>query len=83
MKGLGIPVENRHGLRPAVIKGTTQPPISVTRDLDTRGWIEGVTTFNLHLHLPHYALTTDGPMALVLGRQSIDLSRPPTRRRTP
>ena len=78
MKGLGIPVENRYGIRPAVNPGTTQTPLSIARDLDTRGWLEGVTTFNLHLHMPYYALTSDDPKAaLVLARQSIDLSQPP------
>jgi hypothetical protein len=51
MKGLGIPVENRYGLRPARVPGTTQlAPLSVARDLDTKGWLQGVTTFNFHLH---------------------------------
>src|SRR5215470_8865807 len=32
MKGLGVPVENRYGLRPAVIKGTKQSvPLSIAR----------------------------------------------------
>src|SRR3954451_10446361 len=36
MKGLGVPVENRFGLRPAVLKGTNQlAPLTVMRDLDT------------------------------------------------
>ena len=30
------------------------------RDLDTLGLLKGVTTFNFHLHLPHYAVTDDG-----------------------
>jgi hypothetical protein len=46
--------------------------------VDTRGWLEGVTTLNLHYHMPHYALTADdAKSAHVLARQSIDLSRPP------
>src|SRR3954451_19164412 len=59
MKGLGVPVENRYGLRPATITGTNRlQPLVTTNDLDTRGWLEGVATFNFHPHLPHYALTT-------------------------
>jgi hypothetical protein len=66
MKGLGIPVENRWGLRPAV-----------AADLDAYGWLRGVRRFNYHLHLPHYAVTTDDPRSVrVLARQPIDLSRP-------
>jgi hypothetical protein len=78
MKGLGVPVENRYGLRPARVPGTKQlAPLSVARDLDTKGWLQGVTTFNFHMHLPHYALTTDDATSIhVLARQPIDLSRP-------
>lgn len=78
MKGLGIPVENRYGLRPATIKETKKiAPLSIDKDLDTRGWLRGVTTFNFHMHLPHYALTTaDTDSVKVLARQPIDLSRP-------
>jgi len=46
MKGLGVPVENRYGLRPATIQGTNRlQALVTTNDLDTRGWLEGVTTF--------------------------------------
>jgi hypothetical protein len=78
MQGLGTPVESRYGLRPAVVKGTNQiAPLTTVKDLDTRGWLDGVTTFNFHPHLPHYALTTEGNSAIhVLARQPIDLSRP-------
>jgi hypothetical protein len=79
MKGLGIPVENRWGLRPAVMQGTpTQcAPLSVVTDLDTRDWLRGVRRFNYHLHLPHYAVTTGGTQSVrVLAKQPIDLSRP-------
>jgi hypothetical protein len=78
MKGLGVPVENRWGLRPAVVPGTRQiAPLTAMRDLDTRGWLTGVTTFNFHPHLPHYALTSEGDKSIkVLARQPIDLSRP-------
>jgi hypothetical protein len=78
MKGLGVPIENQWGLRPATVEGTTQlQPLTKMSDLDTRGWLEGVPTFNFHPHLPHYALTTDDPQAIrVLARQPIDMSRP-------
>jgi len=78
MKGLGIPIENRWGLRPAVVQGTTQSaPLTVVADLDTRGWLRGVRRFNFHLHLPHYAVTTDDARSVrVLAKQPIDLTRP-------
>ena len=78
MKGLGVPVENRFGLRPATLDGTKQlQPLLKIGDLDTRGWLENVPTFNFHPHLPHYAVTTDDPAAIhVLARQPVDLSHP-------
>ncbi len=77
LKGLGIPVENQHALRPAVIPGSNKiAPLSIARDLDTKGWLEGVETLNFHLHLPHYAILSDDGTAQVLARQPIDLSRP-------
>ena len=78
MAGLGVPVENRHGLRLAMIPGTDRmEPLVIARDLDTRGWLEGVTTFNFHMHLPHYAVTASDTTTIhVLARQPIDLSRP-------
>lgn len=78
MKGLGVPVENRYGLRPARVPETRQmTPLSIARDLDTRGWLEGVRTFNFHQHMPHYALTPEGAKGIhVLARQPIDLSKP-------
>ena len=78
MKGLGVPVENRWGLRPATVPGTRQlVPLNQSKDLDTRGWLNDVRTFNFHMHLPHYAVTTDDPKAIhVLARQPLDVSRP-------
>src|SRR3954468_3684327 len=40
MRGLGVPVENRYGLRPATVAGTTRlQPLLKSRDLDPRGWL--------------------------------------------
>jgi hypothetical protein len=73
---LGLPVENRFGLRPATRPGTNQPlPLVVDRDADKRGWLEGVDSFNFHMHMPHYAVTP-GNGVRVLAKQPIDLSRP-------
>ena len=78
MKGLGVPVMNQYGLRPALVKGTKQiAPLHVHNELDKLGLLSGVTTFNFHPHLPHYALTTDdNKTAHVLTCQPIDLERP-------
>ncbi|HKH83188.1 MAG TPA: hypothetical protein VKA25_05870 [Gemmatimonadales bacterium] len=78
MKGLDVPVMNQYGLRPAVLKGTGGiAPLSTNRDEDKLGLLKGVTTFNFHPHLPHYALTTDASAPVhVLSRQAIDLDRP-------
>ena len=78
MKGLGVPVENRYGLRPGVVPGTRQiAPLNINRDLDTRRWLEGVAHFSFHKHLPHYAVTSDNPKSIhILARQPIDLSKP-------
>ena len=77
MSGLGVPVENQWGLRPATHPGTTKTvPLSIAGDLDRRGWLDGVSTFVFHMHLPHYAVTTDDPKAIqVLARQPIDTSK--------
>jgi hypothetical protein len=46
-------------------------------DLDKRGWLNGVNTFNFHMHLPHYAVTTDDPKLIhVLASQPIDMTHP-------
>jgi hypothetical protein len=76
IRGLGLPVENRHGLRPQTVAGTNKPvPLVADRDADTRGWLKGVTSLNFHMHMPHYAVTS-GDEVRVLARQPIDLSRP-------
>jgi hypothetical protein len=53
---------------------------TINKDLDNLGVLKGVTTFNFHLHLPHYALTTKDSKSIhifhILARQPIDLSRP-------
>jgi hypothetical protein len=78
MKGLGVPVENQYGLRPATVAGTTRlQPLVKASDYDSRGWLEGVATFNFHPHLPHYAVTTDDESVIhVLAQQPIDMAHP-------
>lgn len=79
LSALEIPVENQWGLSPGRVKGTNQPaPLSIAADLDAKGLLRGVTTFNLHYHLPHYALTTkDSKGAVALARQPINLDASP------
>ena len=44
--------------------------------MDKRDWL-GVTYFNFHMHIPHYALTTDDARSIhVLAKHLIDLSKP-------
>ncbi|HRI85775.1 MAG TPA: hypothetical protein PK536_10060, partial [Ignavibacteria bacterium] len=77
LNGLGIPVENKYGLRPAVVKGTNKvAPFTPNRDLDTKGWLKGVTSFNFHMHLPHYEITKNDGSINLLATQPIDLSNP-------
>jgi hypothetical protein len=76
-RGLGTPVENRYGLRPLRDAQRRLAPLTIASDLDTKQWLKGVTTFNFHMHLPHYAVTSqDGQGVRVLAKQPIDLSRP-------
>jgi len=78
MNNLGIPVENRYGLNPGRTADNKEPaPLSLAKDLDEPGWLQGVTTFNLHPHLPHLALTTnDEKNVKVLAKQPINMARP-------
>jgi hypothetical protein len=76
MKGLGIPVENKFGLNPARdAEGKRAAPLSIAKDLDEPGWLQGVTAFNVHPHLPHFAITTDQKSIKVLARQQINTAR--------
>ncbi len=78
MKGLGVPVHNTFGLRPATVQGSNAiAPLTAFHDLDELGLLRNVSTLNFHPHLPHYELTAaDGKAVQVLARQPIDLERP-------
>jgi hypothetical protein len=78
MKGLGVPVHNTYGLRPARVKETNEiAPLTAFRDLDDLGLLKSVPTLNFHPHLPHYELTAPNSKSVqVLARQPIDLDRP-------
>lgn len=78
LAALGVPVENRFGLRPAAEPDGSPSPIEVETGLDRLGLLTGVATFNLHPHLPHFERLEDAAEKLdVLARQHIDLTAPP------
>jgi hypothetical protein len=77
LAGLGVPVENRYGLRPAAAADGSPVPIEIERPLDTLGLLREVETFNLHPHLPQLERMGDAADRLeVLARQRIDLTAP-------
>lgn len=78
LAGLGMPVENRFGLRPALEPDGEPTPIDADRDLDDLGLLVGVETFNAHPHLPQLERlgAAIGKME-VLARQRIDRAAPP------
>jgi hypothetical protein len=78
LAGLGVPVENRFGLHPASEPDGSPTPIEIEDKLDRRRLLSGVTTFNLHPHLPHFERLGDAVEKMeVLVRQRIDLAAPP------
>ena len=78
MKALDVPVHNRWGLRPALVKGSKEiAPLTAFRDIDRLGLLKNVPTLNFHPHLPHYELTTKDTRSVhLLARQPIDPDRP-------
>ena len=78
LDGLGVPVRNRFGLRPAKLPDGAPAPLEIVAMVDRAGLMDGVTTFNLHPHLPHLERLGDSAARLdVLARQPIDLDAPP------
>jgi hypothetical protein len=78
LSGLGVPVENRFGLRPATEPDGSPAPIEVESGYDRLNFLQGVQTFNRHAHLPHLERLGDAVSKLdVLARQRIDLNAPP------
>ena len=77
MKELNVPVHNKWGLRPAVVKGTKNiAPLTTFGDLDKLGLLKDVPTLNFHPHLPHYEVIENGTEIHVLARQPVDPDRP-------
>ena len=78
LAGLGVPVLNRFGLRPASNSDGTPVPLIADRALDRLGLLRGVDALNLHPHLPHFECLPEGGDGMdVLVRQRIDMSAPP------
>jgi hypothetical protein len=78
LAGLGVPVENRLGLRPAAAPDRAPAAVEIDHALDDLGLLRDVEAFNLHPHLPQ--LERIGPSSQrmdVLARQKIDLRAPP------
>ena len=78
LAGLGVPVENRFGLRPAAAADGAPAPVEIDRALDGLGLLRDVEAFHLHPHLPQ--LERIGPSLErmdVLARQKIDPAAPP------
>jgi hypothetical protein len=78
LAGLGVPVENRFGLRPAAAPDGAPAPVEIDRALDELDLLRDVEAFHLHPHLPQ--LERIGPSIErmdVLARQKIDPGAPP------
>ncbi|MCI0559374.1 MAG: hypothetical protein MN733_12840, partial [Nitrososphaera sp.] len=72
LEGIGLPVENKYGLRPALVNGEPAP-LDIARSEDEHKMLEGVTNFNRHDHLPHFERRPESLGKLsVLARQRID-----------
>jgi hypothetical protein len=78
LAGLGVPVDNRFGLRPAAAKDGQPAPVEIDRSLDELGLLRDVEAFNLHPHLPQFERIGPSTERMdVLARQKIDQTAPP------
>lgn len=78
LQGLGLQVRNRFGLHPAKTAGGEPAPLEIFAPADRLKLLSGVTTFNLHPHLPHFEIGSESAGQIeVLARQEIDLGAPP------
>ena len=78
LAGLGVPVENRFGLRPAALPDGSPAPIEADRSRDVLNLLEQVSTFNLHPHLPQLERLGASLLRMnVLAQQAIDVAAPP------
>jgi len=78
LAGLGVPIENRFGLRPLAEADGSPALIDAERSLDDLGLLACVERFNLHAHLPQLErLGAAIDRVQVLARQKIDPAAPP------
>jgi hypothetical protein len=76
MAGLGAPIRNRFGLRPARAENGDPAPLTLVAE-DRFGIMAGVPHLNLHPHLPHYERMGAGADALeVLARLRVEPGAP-------
>lgn len=77
LAALGLPVENRHGLRPLPSPDGTPAPAEINIDADDLRLLAGVQALNLHPHLPHFERLAEALGKVdVLARQRIDPEAP-------
>jgi hypothetical protein len=78
LAGLGVPVDNRFGLRPAAAADGTPAAAEIDRALDELGLLRDIEAFHLHPHLPQLERIGAATERMdVLARQRIDLTAPP------
>lgn len=78
LAGLGVPVGNRFGLKPAVATDGSPAPIEIDHSRDALALLQGVETFNLHPHLPQLERIAEAVSRMdVLARQRIDQTASP------
>jgi hypothetical protein len=78
LAGLGVPVQNQFGLNPARASDGAPAPLEMNLDLPgANELLAGVTTFNIHPHLPHlYVPPEYRHLVDVLARQPINPTAP-------
>ena len=78
LAGLGVPVDNCFGLRPAATADGAPAPVEIDHSLDALNLLRGVEAFNLHPHLPQLERVGAAATRMdVLARQDVDTSAPP------
>jgi fructose-specific phosphotransferase system component IIB len=78
LTGLGVPVDNRFGLRPAATPDGAPAPVEIDHALDVLDLLRDVETFNLHPHLPQLERVDVAATRMeVLARQAVEMAAPP------
>jgi hypothetical protein len=78
LAGLGVPIDNRFGLRPAAATDGAPAPVEIARAQDELGLLAGVDAFHLHPHLPQLERIGASIERMdVLATQRIDPAAPP------